>query len=59
MPTRKDGETEQIVISGMPRKLRERIDALAQMEKRSRAKQIVVMLEEIVAGKMAAAEVLR
>jgi hypothetical protein len=56
---RTDGETVQIVISGMPRKLCERIDALAVMEKRSRAKQVVVLLEEILAGKMAAAEALR
>ena len=55
----KNGELEVVVVSSMPRKLRERIDRLAKLEKRSRARQIVVLLEEIMAAKMAASQAFR
>ena len=50
MATETEG-TEQIVISGVPRRLREKIDKLAKFERRSRAAQTVLLLEEIVAQK--------
>jgi metal-responsive CopG/Arc/MetJ family transcriptional regulator len=42
---------EQITISGIPRTLVLKIDELAKRERRPRTKQVVRLLEEIVAKK--------
>lgn len=47
----KERDEVQIVVSGVPASLEERIRKIAKRERRSRAAQIRVLLEEIVAAR--------
>jgi hypothetical protein len=42
---------EQVTISGFPPALLRQIDKLAETERRPRSKQVIVLLEEIVAAR--------
>jgi metal-responsive CopG/Arc/MetJ family transcriptional regulator len=44
---------EQVTISGFPAALLRQIDKIAEAERRARSKQVIVLLEEIVAARKA------
>lgn len=52
MSTATDEDTEQVTISGVPVSLLEKLQEIADAEKRSRSAQTILLLEEIVARKL-------